>query len=40
MKILEKLLLVKEITIQLVVLLGYIYVKNYYKMIAVDLSKQ
>ena len=40
MKILEKLLLVKEMTIQLVVLLDYVYLQNYYKMIAVDLSKQ
>ena len=40
MKILEKLLLVKEMTIQLVVLLDYIYLQNYYKMIAVDLSEQ
>ena len=41
MKILGKLLLVKEMTIQAVVcLLNYIYFENYYKMIAVDLSKQ
>ena len=35
MKPLEKLLLVKEMITQLVV-----YFKNYYKMIAIDLSKQ
>ena len=38
MKILEEWLLVKEMTIQW--LLDYIYFKNYYKMIAVDLKKQ
>ena len=39
MKILEKLLLVKEMTIQLVFVRLYLFQK-YYKMIAVDLSKQ
>ena len=39
MKTLEKLLLLKEMTIS-GCLLHYIYLKNYYKMIAVDLSKQ
>ena len=38
MKILEKLLLVKKMTTGC--LLDYIYVKNYYKMIAIDLSRQ
>ena len=41
MKILEKFLLVKEMTIQLFVcLLGYTYFKKYYNMIAIDLIKQ
>ena len=40
MNILEKLLLVKEMTITTGCLLDYIYFKNYLKMIAVDLSKQ
>ena len=41
MKILEKLLLVNEMTIQLYnCLLDYTYFKKYYKMITVDLSKQ
>ena len=41
MKILEELLLVKEIDDYTTgCLLDYIYLKNYYKMIAVDLIKQ
>ena len=40
MKTLEKLLQVKEMTIQLVFLLDYSYFVDTYKMIAVDLSKQ
>ena len=41
MKILEKLLLVKEMIIQRTgCLLDYTYFKKYYKMIAIDLSKQ
>ena len=39
MKIAEKLLLVKEMIVQLR-LLDYSYFKNHWKMIAVDLSKQ
>ena len=40
MKTLEKLLLVKEMITQLVVLLDYPYFKENYKMIAIYLSKQ
>ena len=40
MKILEKLLLVKVMTIQRGCLLDYPYFKENYKMIAVDLSRQ
>ena len=36
----EKLQLVKEVIIQLFSLLDYSYFKKYYKMIAIDLSKQ
>ena len=40
MKILEKLLLVKEMITQLVVLLDYSYFKENYKLIALELRKQ
>ena len=40
MEILEELLLVKEMITQTGCLLDYSYFNNYYKMIAIDLSKQ
>ena len=40
MKLLEKLLLIKEMIIQPGCLLDYLYFKENYKMIAIDLSKQ
>ena len=40
MKTSEKMLLVKEMITQLVFLLDYAYFKDYYKVIAIDLSKE